>query len=254
MGQRRRAFTLVELLVVVGIIAILIALLMPTLGRVRESANRTKCASNLRQIMLAATMYANDNKAGVYLWLEPGADDSIECLYPSYLRGLNVGVCPSTQNRVTTLAHLRDNAPGGPTDERGGHSYEVRGWMWSGFVFPDGRSFERVTVVPSNGPPYQSEPMKSVKRFRNGSRVCLLMDADDGWAGPSGQNNWPDKIDNHGAAGVNVAYLDGHVEFTPPGRPMLEAFMNGYYSPSLSTALYAKHGLSLTGNRFAWLR
>jgi prepilin-type N-terminal cleavage/methylation domain-containing protein/prepilin-type processing-associated H-X9-DG protein len=55
-------FTLVELLVVVGIIALLIAVLMPALGKAREAATRTKCTSNLRQIYLGVQMYAQDNR------------------------------------------------------------------------------------------------------------------------------------------------------------------------------------------------
>jgi prepilin-type N-terminal cleavage/methylation domain-containing protein len=57
---RRAGFTLVELLVVIGIITILIALLLPTLGKAREQANRTACLNNLRQLAVAALAYAHE--------------------------------------------------------------------------------------------------------------------------------------------------------------------------------------------------
>src|SRR5262245_46909820 len=70
-----RGFTLVEVLVVVGIIAVLIGMLMPALGRAREHARATNCLSNLRQINQAFLMFANENK-GYLPQIGPGGTGS----------------------------------------------------------------------------------------------------------------------------------------------------------------------------------
>lgn len=60
-AEHRRAFTLTELMIVLGICALLVALLLPTVSKAREMARRAKCASNLRQILQATTAYVADN-------------------------------------------------------------------------------------------------------------------------------------------------------------------------------------------------
>jgi len=102
----RRAFTLIELLVVIAIIAVLLGILLPSLAGARDAGQQTACASNLRQITLAATLYAQDNKDQIWpadqwsrlpgeeadLW-EPGL------LYEYASNAQEIGECPKNKRR-----------------------------------------------------------------------------------------------------------------------------------------------------------
>ena len=255
----RRGFTLVELLVVIGIIAVLISILLPSLGRSREMARRAKCASNLRQLIMAAQMYAMNDKKGVYIYQGAGTEDSLDALFPYYLKELDVTVCPSTLNQVPDETFLRNNAGGGAGDARGGHSYEVRATTRLRFIWPDGWKAQPTEIDPVTKQ-YKDKPddiaIKNNKTFskKQWSRVCLITDADDDTDGGGPDlNNWPDAMDNHGRDGFNTAFLDGHVEFIPTGRAILEMWMDGYYDPAAASK-YAQYGLSRNGDTFKWLR
>ncbi len=111
---RHSGFTLVELLVVIGIIALLVSILLPTLASAREHARRTKCMSNERQIMTAWLQYAQEHKGALVPaetnpngWVDAGnTDDNISSglLFP-YCPNVNVYRCGGDDNQINLRSY-----------------------------------------------------------------------------------------------------------------------------------------------------
>ena len=178
-------FTLVELLVVIGIIAVLLAILMPALNRAREMSNRTKCLSNLRQLGMAMTMYTDEYKGrlpNANPWPQSVNDYNasnyvLVQLYKGWVKNPGTFHCPSDAD--PTPGDIVTADPSLPNSARVSYDF------YSVFWYPElGPKIHRIKDAP------------------------LAWDLDGG-----SRKQEPDQ--NHGVGGGNVVYADCHADWQP---------------------------------------
>jgi prepilin-type N-terminal cleavage/methylation domain-containing protein len=112
--RRQNAFTLIELLAVIAVIALLLSILMPSLQKARKMAQSTVCQANVKQWGLIFRFYANDNEGKLPQSIAGGGLNSQEAYWPvatiSYYEDKKIRMCPATK-----IVRTRQNRSHGGT-------------------------------------------------------------------------------------------------------------------------------------------
>jgi len=250
-GASASGFTLVELLVVIGIIAVLVALLLPALGRARQAAGRVQCMSNLRQLAMGLIQYATqegrfpyDADADVngtpgnfaddkqFRWRDTlAAQMKMPVRYDGFglpralaPTGADLFQCPGYTRRDTSARaqgyamndHLTRPHPS-PSDKRNRNPLAFRRTL---VLVMDGAVENDLRTVPSSSANPHTDPRVTVTPLldfaRHGGRWEATVTL--------GTKVYPIKPIG---GGVNVAYTDGHVDYARAVGPSKDPWRDG---------------------------
>jgi prepilin-type processing-associated H-X9-DG protein/prepilin-type N-terminal cleavage/methylation domain-containing protein len=228
----KKKFTLIELLVVIAIIAILAAILLPTLGKARNIAIRSECLNNLKQSMTGALLYVNDNN-GLWHYLDSGSKHYWTWILidNKYIKNKNILSCPSWEPFGFDVPWITAGNSLATDEERPLASYGCR-YQHVGTI---GFTVGTQNFVKFNG-------------IKETSSYMLLGDSvetNTSFANYKKQNyqfqvvyaNYLLHIRHEGTA--NIAFADGHVESALPSR-IRAAILREYPTVSATIVSLAK--------------